>query len=161
MKWVRIRRAMPDDIDAIMTLEEASFTSAWSRADFERDIGGNILAAYFVAETRAGGAIAVVGYAGMWVVEEECHIMTIAVAPGHRQAGIGAMLLMKLLDAARLRGARRFFLEVRVSNAAAIALYEKFGFARIDVRKGYYENDREDAAILYREDPQADAGGKA
>jgi ribosomal-protein-alanine N-acetyltransferase len=152
MKWVRIRRAAPDDIDAIMVIEEACFTMTWSRADFERDIGDNILAAYFVAETRDGGAVAVVGYAGMWVVADECHIMTIAVAPAHRQAGIGAMLLMKLLGEARLRGARRYFLEVRVSNAAAIAMYEKFGFARIDVRKKYYGNDREDAAIMYRED---------
>jgi ribosomal-protein-alanine N-acetyltransferase len=84
----------------------------------------------------------------MWVVCDECHIMTVAVAPEHRNAGIGAMLFMKLLDEARLRGASRHFLEVRVSNAPAIGMYEKFGFKTIDVRKAYYENNGEDAAIM-------------
>jgi ribosomal-protein-alanine N-acetyltransferase len=144
MKWVRIRGAKPDDIDAVMEVEEASFSLSWPKDDIMRDMTDNILSAYFVAETSG----AVCGYAGMWVVSDECHIMTIAVAPVHREAGIGAMLLMKLLDEARLRGARRFFLEVRASNAPAIALYGKFGFRAIDVRKAYYEDNKEDAIVM-------------
>jgi ribosomal-protein-alanine N-acetyltransferase len=190
LKWVRIRSATEEDIDAIMELEEICFTLPWLREDYERDIGSNILSYYIVAETKnhddavevrtkgvdegcavvvdamtegtgkkcAGGnrraacRNIVAGYGGIWVVEDECHIMTIAVAPGHRQAGIGAMMLMKLMDEARLRGARRYFLEVRVSNEAATSMYEKFGFQTIDIRKAYYEDDKEDAAIMYRED---------
>jgi ribosomal-protein-alanine N-acetyltransferase len=148
MKWVRIRGASPHDIDGIMKVEEAGFTLPWPRDDLERDIGENILSAYFVAETSG----AVCGYAGMWVVADECHIMTIAVAPEHRRAGIGAMLLMKLIDEARLRGASKFFLEVRASNAPDISMYEKFGFRAIDVRKAYYEekDTREDAIVMMR-----------
>jgi ribosomal-protein-alanine N-acetyltransferase len=148
MKWVRIREASTDDIEAIMEVERASFTLPWSRSDIESDIGGNILSAYYVAETKG----AVCGYAGIWVVCVECHIMTIAVAPEHRNAGIGTMLLMKMLDEARLRGASRHFLEVRVSNEAAIGMYEKFGFRAIDVRKAYYDDNGEDAAIMLMED---------
>jgi ribosomal-protein-alanine N-acetyltransferase len=144
MKWVRIRRATTRDIDAVMELEKTCFALPWTREDFERDISENILAAYFVAETSG----AVCGCAGMWVVCDECHIMTIAVTPEHRRSGIGAMLLMKLMDDARVRGASRYFLEVRVSNAPAIGMYEKFGFKVIDIRKAYYENNGEDAAIM-------------
>jgi ribosomal-protein-alanine N-acetyltransferase len=144
MKWVRIRGAGPDDIDAVMKVEEASFSLSWSKDDIARDITDNILSAYFVAETSG----AVCGYAGMWVVSDECHIMTIAVVPEHREAGVGTMLFMKLLDEARLRGAHRFFLEARASNAQAIALYRKFGFRAIDIRKAYYEDDKEDAIVM-------------
>jgi ribosomal-protein-alanine N-acetyltransferase len=108
----------------------------------------NILSAYFVAETSGN----VCGYAGIWVVADECHIMTVAVLPEHRNAGIGAMLFMKLMEEARLRGASRYFLEVRASNAPAIGMYEKFGFKRIDLRKAYYEDNDEDAVIMMRED---------
>ncbi|MDR2163376.1 MAG: ribosomal protein S18-alanine N-acetyltransferase [Clostridiales Family XIII bacterium] len=148
MKWIRIRSATTDDLDAIMALEESCFTLPWRREDLEIDIRENILSAYFVAETSGQ----VCGYAGMWMVCGECHIMTIAVAPGHRQAGIGAMLFMKLMDEARLRGANRYFLEVRMSNAPAIAMYEKFGFRRIDVRRAYYDDNGEDALIMCRDD---------
>jgi ribosomal-protein-alanine N-acetyltransferase len=147
MKWVRIRSAGSDDLDAIMGLEASCFTLPWSRGDLERDVEGNILSAYFVAETSGS----VCGYAGMWVVCDECHIMTIAVAPGHREAGVGAMLFMKLMDEARLRGAGRYFLEVRASNAPAIAMYEKFGFRTIDVRKAYYGDNGEDALVMFKE----------
>ncbi|MDR0596758.1 MAG: GNAT family N-acetyltransferase, partial [Clostridiales Family XIII bacterium] len=129
MRWVRIRSAAAGDIDAIMELESVCFSLPWTRSDYERDIEENILSYYVVAETKGDAAEArggtnrerqsiVAGYGGIWVVADECHIMTIAVAPEHRQAGIGAMMFMKLIDEARLRGARRFFLEVRVSNAA-------------------------------------------
>lgn len=148
MKWVRIRAASRGDMDAVMDIEETCFSLPWSRNDIERDIADNILSAYFVAETAG----AVCGCAGMWVVLGECHIMTIAVTPEHRQAGVGAMLLMKLLDEARLRGASRYLLEVRASNAPAIGMYEKFGFKTIDVRRAYYENNKEDAVIMERND---------
>jgi ribosomal-protein-alanine N-acetyltransferase len=148
MKWVRIRAASRDDMDAVMKIEETCFALPWARDDVERDITDNILSAYFVAETSGS----VCGCAGMWVVSDECHIMTIAVTPEHRRSGIGAMLLMKLMDEARLRGASRYFLEVRASNTPAIGMYEKFGFKTIDVRRAYYENNKEDAVIMMKED---------
>jgi ribosomal-protein-alanine N-acetyltransferase len=78
--------------------------------------------------------------------------MTRAVAPEHGNAGIGTMLLLKMLDEARLRGASRHFLEVRVSNEAAIAMYGKFGFRTIDLRRAYYPDNGEDAAVMLMED---------
>jgi ribosomal-protein-alanine N-acetyltransferase len=156
MNWIRIRRATKQDISAIMALEQSCFTLPWNETDLERDITANILSYYLIAES----ADDIIGYGGIWVVEDECHIMTIAVAPECRQAGIGAMMLMKLMDEARLRGASRFFLEVRVSNAPAIAMYEKFGFIKIDLRKAYYEDNKEDAAVMYKE-ANADNSGEA
>ncbi|MDR2610639.1 MAG: ribosomal protein S18-alanine N-acetyltransferase [Clostridiales Family XIII bacterium] len=90
-----------------------------------------------------------VGYAGLWVVLDEGHITNVAVDPDYRRQGIAAMLLLKLLEAAREKGAKRFTLEVKRSNAAAIALYERFGFRAAGSRKGYYEEDGEDAVIMW------------
>ncbi|MDR0852705.1 MAG: ribosomal protein S18-alanine N-acetyltransferase [Clostridiales Family XIII bacterium] len=145
--WIKIRRATGDDVDAITEVEKRSFPKPWSREDFEKDICDNILATYVLAETRKE----VIGYAGIWVVIDEGHITNVAVHPDWRDQGIATMIILSMLDAAREKGATRFTLEVRTSNAPAIALYEKFGFRAVGIRKKYYENG-EDAAIMWKYD---------
>jgi ribosomal-protein-alanine N-acetyltransferase len=146
--WIRIRRGGGADVDALWLLDQDCFSLPWPRSDFERDLTENILATYLIAET--GGEV--IGYVGIWVVQDECHIMTFAVAEGWRGQGIASMLMLEMLKTARGAGATCYTLEVRASNAAALALYEKFGFESVAVRKAYYEDNKEDAVIMWKYD---------
>jgi ribosomal-protein-alanine N-acetyltransferase len=145
MKWFRIRRARPEDIEQVYALEKKCFPTPWSRADILRDLSENPLAFYVVAERNED----IVGYAGLWTVLDEGHITNIAVAPEERRGGIALMLLSELFRAAKERGVSRYTLEVRQSNAIAIHLYQKLGFQVAGYRKGYYADNNEDAAIMW------------
>jgi ribosomal-protein-alanine N-acetyltransferase len=92
----------------------------------------------------------VVGYSLFWHVADEVHLLNVAVAPPERRRGVGRRLVEDLFAYARAHGVARVLLEVRASNAAAIALYESFGFDRARVRKAYYA-DGEDALEMARE----------
>jgi ribosomal-protein-alanine N-acetyltransferase len=85
-----------------------------------------------------------------WAILEEAHITLLAVDPDYQQQGLGQALLYSLLKAAHERGLERATLEVRASNQAAIALYEKFGFQTAGRRKRYYPETGEDALVLWR-----------
>jgi ribosomal-protein-alanine N-acetyltransferase len=95
----------------------------------------------------AGGEI--VGYAGLAAAGDQSDVQTIAVHPDHQRRGIGGALLSALLAEARLRGAAATFLEVRADNPGAQAMYEGFGFERIGLRSGYYD-DGTDAIMMMR-----------
>jgi ribosomal-protein-alanine N-acetyltransferase len=90
----------------------------------------------------------IVGFVGLWMLPDEAHIVTIAVRDSHRRRGIGEKLLLAAIDLARERGEPVVTLEVRVSNEAAIKLYEKYGFEQVGLRPRYYSDNREDAYIL-------------
>ena len=105
----------------------------------------NDCAAYLVAEDETG---AVLGYAGLQVVLDEGCITKIAVLPAFRRQKIAARLLQVFFDFAKAHELRFITLEVRASNDAAIALYQKFGFAEVGCRKNYYEKPKEDALIM-------------
>ena len=92
----------------------------------------------------------IVGYAGLWWIENEGHITNVAVRPGYRNRRIGSQIVETLIDFTQEEGIDDFTLEVRRSNLAAIGLYEKFGFEVEGVRKNYYRHGREDALILWR-----------
>jgi ribosomal-protein-alanine N-acetyltransferase len=97
---------------------------------------------------RAGGSRSrapVLGFAGVWMAVGEAHLVTIAVAPQWRRLGLGELLLVNALGLARQLGASAVFLEVRLSNAEAKRLYEKYGFTVGRIRKGYYSDNGEDA----------------
>ncbi len=130
-------------IEDIAALEQQCFAIPWSRDMFLEELA-NDMAVYFVAQTDGE----VVGYAGMWHVCGEGHITNIAVSPSHRRSGIGRLLLGRLIDSARIQDMHVMFLEVRASNAAAIALYENHGFIRAGLRKGYYADNGEDAVLM-------------
>ena len=102
------------------------------------------------AGTHAGPPI--LGFAGIWMAVQESHLVTIAVAPAWRQRGLGELLLVSCLDlAVRLR-ATSLFLEVRVSNIAAKAMYDKYGFEVSRIRKAYYSDNGEDALEMVAQD---------
>ncbi|MDO8491696.1 MAG: ribosomal protein S18-alanine N-acetyltransferase, partial [Dehalococcoidia bacterium] len=89
-----------------------------------------------------------VGLAGLWFMVDEAHLTTIAVRGSYRRRGIGELLLISAIDLALERQCRFVTLEVRVSNKGAQALYEKYGFARTGLRRGYYTDNHEDALIM-------------
>jgi ribosomal-protein-alanine N-acetyltransferase len=93
----------------------------------------------------------IVGMVGVWLMVDEAHIVTIAVVEGHRRRGIGELLLIAAIELADINDRPLVTLECRMSNEAAQALYEKYGFRRVGVRRRYYSDDQEDAAIMTTE----------
>jgi ribosomal-protein-alanine acetyltransferase len=143
-----IRRATPDDLDAIMQLETATFTSdAWSRGTMRAELASPH-GYYLVIEGTDAGAIG--GYAGLLAPADsgQADIQTIAVAPTARRRGLGRALMVALIGEARRRGAGEVFLEVRADNPDAQALYSSLGFEQIAVRPQYYQPDGVDAHIM-------------
>ena len=92
---------------------------------------------------------AIIGFAGMWLAFDEAHVTTIGVDPTRRGQGLGELLLLRMFDEALTRGANWLTLEVRVTNAAAQALYRKYGFTTHGTRKRYYSDNNEDALIMW------------
>lgn len=141
---VRVRRAELQDLPEIIAIEDASFSSPWSheslRAEFD-----NRVARYYVLE-REDGMVA--GYADLWLIADEGQLANIAVHPSARGLGYGEILLRTAMEDVFHDGCRSVFLEVRPSNEAAIALYEKLGYERVALRKGYYSQPAEDAYIM-------------
>ena len=141
--------ASPSDLDEVLAIEAASFTSSWTRemylAEFE-----NVGVSYcYLARDESRQ---ILGFCSFWRVLDELHINNLAVAPRHRRRGIGAELLRAVLTEGARLGAHRATLEVRRSNAGARYLYERFGFATAGVRRAYYTSPIEDALVLWRED---------
>ncbi|MDA8333430.1 MAG: ribosomal protein S18-alanine N-acetyltransferase [Peptococcaceae bacterium] len=141
-----------EHVAQVAAIEAASFPAPWPLRAFVQEILQNSLADYLVA-LREGK---VAGYAGMWIILDEAHITNVAVRPELRGMGIGRRLMEQVIVRALYLGARKMTLEVRVSNAAALTLYESLGFRRTGVRPRYYEDTGEDAAIMW-----LDLGGDA
>lgn len=139
-----IRLMEPRDLDEVLEVEKSCFKSPWTRCMFEDELY-NSNAYYYVIEVD--GEIA--GYAGFWKIIDEAHITNIAVHCDHRRRGYGRMLVNTLLEKAKELGIIAVTLEVRVSNSAAISLYESLGFVSSGVRRGYYSDNNEDALIMW------------
>ena len=93
----------------------------------------------------------VIGFVGVWLIADEAHIVTIAVRESHRRQGIGELLLIAAIELTLMNERELVSLECRVSNDAAIALYDKYGFQRLGIRPHYYSDNREDAIIMTAE----------
>lgn len=141
-----------EDLPEVLAIEVASFALPWTVGMFESELARGDIAESLVARLAEGQRPGpVVGYLCAWVVGEEVHINNLAVGPRWRRRGIAGALLGAGLDRARARGARRAFLEVRVSNVGAQALYRRHGFEPAGIRKRYYDRPIEDALIMRRE----------
>ena len=138
-----IRTMSERDSSAVWELEKKCFSVPWSEESIRAMFSEK---GYWNLTARDDGSL--VGYIGMKAVLDEADITNVAVDPDRRRQGIGKMLLRGLLAKAGELGIRRIFLEVRVSNTAARALYEQAGFRTVDVRKNYYEKPKEDAYIM-------------
>lgn len=134
------------DVDAVVALERQAYEFPWSRGNFV-----DSLAAGYRAELLVDAAGALVGYSVAMPGVDEMHLLNVTVAPALQGRGHGRALLDALVDASRARGARHLWLEVRESNARARRLYERYGFVRAGVRRGYYPapmGRREDAVVM-------------
>lgn len=147
-----IRRMALTDLDRVMEIEKASFSSPWSHASFAHEILQNPRAVYMVAVLDGE----VVGYAGMWVIFDEGHITNVAVHPNHRRTGIARRLLTTLIEIGCAQGAVRYTLEVRLSNIPAQTLYNDMGFRVTGTRKRYYQDNDEDAYIMWLDTSQCE-----
>lgn len=164
------------DIPAAIAVERASYSMTWPAKAYDYELQNNNLAHYFVLRTSLphppptkierlskfdGQPSAVnnliadtpassptIGLAGFWLMADEIHISTIAVFPAWRGLGLGEWLLLHLFEAGLALGAILATLEVRPSNEAALALYQKYGFEQVGRRRHYYSDNDEDALIL-------------
>ena len=137
-----------DDIENVIQIEaEAYGKHHWSKSSFYDEMQNN-LAKYYVAKTLDGE---LVGYAGAWHIIDEGHITTIAVKKTHLRQHIGEAIIVKILEDCYKAEIKYLTLEVRVSNEPAINLYKKYGFNSLGTRKGYYQDNNEDALIMWTE----------
>ncbi len=141
-----IKKMTPDDIDGVIKIEESAYGEHhWSKESFMNEIK-NELARYYSAFTKDGDLC---GYAGCWHILDEAHITNIAIAPPYRRKKYGEALLKRIIDDCYADKVKYITLEVRISNEAAINLYTKYGFSSFGTRKGYYQNNNEDALIMW------------
>jgi ribosomal-protein-alanine N-acetyltransferase len=132
------------DIPAVHRIERASFPVPWPAYAFRQELEMNRLARYLIV--RAGEET--VAYGGIWLMVDEAHVTTFAVMPEWRRQGIGGYLMVGIMRMAQEVGATVATLEVRISNTAARALYERFGFRPVGLRPRYYSDNGEDALIM-------------
>lgn len=136
-----------EDLDEVMAIEASIYTHPWTRGNF----GDSLRAGYQCRTWRAGqGRGELVGYFVLMAAVGEAHLLNLSIGPSWQRNGHGSALLREAASLAQQLGAQNLFLEVRPSNLAAQALYRKFGFNRIAVRRGYYpaRSGREDALVL-------------
>jgi ribosomal-protein-alanine N-acetyltransferase len=164
-----------EDVSEVSRVEHRCFTNPWPESAYRRELRNPEGNFYIVlrqieqstratAETEPRGRLSllplirkserpsthpIVGFSGMWFLYDESHVTTIGVTPELRGHGLGEVLLVSLFDEALRRNAQWVTLEVRVSNASAQALYEKYGFTRQGVRRRYYSDNGEDAYIMW------------
>ena len=138
-----IRDARLPDITELMVLEAECFPDAWTQSTLATALTDE-KTFVLVAEDEAGK---VCGYATAWVILDEGELTRVAVTAKKRGRGVGEILAQAILQVCRTNGARTMFLEVRASNMTAQRLYERCGFVRAGLRRGYYA-DGEDAVIM-------------
>ncbi len=140
-----IRHMEERDVPAVARLEKEAFSTPWSEKAFYESMK-LYYSLFLVAEEDEE----IAGYAGMYIVADEGDVTNIAVFEKWKRHGIGTLLVEKLLEEAKKRGATCATLEVRKGNIPAIVLYEKHGFQSVGIRKNFYDNPKEDAVIMWK-----------
>jgi [ribosomal protein S18]-alanine N-acetyltransferase len=147
---IEIKRLTQRDLEAIDRIERRSYPTPWSRSMFASELSkpsSVSLGAYETETSELVGYLVISRYVDAW------HVMNVAVVPERRRQGIASALFDRLFEVTGNDGRRGYTLEVRISNEAAIKLYERLGFQSRGVRRGYYTDNREDALIMWR-DPE-------
>ena len=144
MRSLRLQLLDHDYLDQLVAIDQIALGGLWSADTYRRELDSPNSDLLGAIDSQGH----LLGFGCAWAIVDECHITGIALGPEHQRQGLGSLLLWGLLFLARQRGMKRATLEVRPSNRAALALYEKFGFQEAGRRKRYYA-DGEDAAILW------------
>ena len=143
---IEIRALELGDLSAIEAIEQKAYPTPWSRSMFASELAKptSICLGAFEGSDLVG-YIVNSRYVDAW------HVMNVAVDPEHQRRGVASALLEQLFELTRGNERRGYTLEVRVSNEAAIKLYERLGFESRGIRRGYYTDNREDALIMWRD----------
>ena len=148
MREVLIRRMQPEDLEKVCCIEKDNFSLPWSEKSFLESMERNDT---IFLTALVDGEIA--GYLGCYCIAGTGEITNVAVDSNYRRRGIGQALLKKLFEEGVLHLTEEYFLEVRESNEAAISLYERMGFVKEGIRKGFYEKPVENAVIMWNHFP--------
>jgi len=140
------------DVRDLIELEALCFDYHWTREQFLLGLEGG---AFKVIGIRLNGVLA--GYMAFSLIADEMEILNLAVHPEYRRQGLGEALLSRSLEMCQANGTTKSFLDVKVSNDPALALYQKFGYKKIGVRKKYYPDTKEDALLFRYDFPQHEA----
>ena len=133
-------------LDQVLTIEQEIFALPWSRNDFIYELQENKYAHYSVLVSDEK----VVAFCGLWCLFDQAQITNIAVTKANQKKGNGSLLMNHMLQTAINFGCETISLEVRVSNIQAISMYKKYGFEILSVRKGYYQDNHEDAYLMMK-----------
>ncbi|AVX21400.1 MAG: ribosomal protein S18-alanine N-acetyltransferase [Bacillota bacterium] len=152
----QVRPMTREDVKRVAEIERLSFSIPWSEQAFFNELENNERALYLVVEGPPG----VVGFVGMWCIVDEGHITNIAIHPDWRGRGLGKKLMEALLIEAERRGLVAVTLEVRPSNTAGQRLYRSLGFTVAGRRRGYYQDNGEDALLMWLYLDQAEGKGE-
>ncbi len=145
---IKIRKMEKDDLSQVLEIEAQAYGEHhWSRESFCNELENNLSVYYSALDENDN----LVGYLGAWLIFEEAHVTTIAVKEEFKKRGIADTLMLMLIDECYKNMVKYITLEVRVSNVPALGLYAKWGFKDIGVRKGYYQDNNEDALIMFTE----------
>ncbi|MGM0472201.1 MAG: ribosomal protein S18-alanine N-acetyltransferase [Bacillota bacterium] len=135
-----------EDIEKVVEIETESFSDPWSEATFKQELYRNNYAHYLVVKKEAE----VLGYVGSWIFIAQSHLTTLAIGVEYRQQGLATFLLDQLMTYLSEWGVKEISLEVRVSNQPARELYRKHGFREVGVKENYYQDNQEDAVLMYK-----------
>jgi ribosomal-protein-alanine N-acetyltransferase len=156
--------ATEDDLEALLTLERACYSHPWTERNFMAELShperGRVLTLRDPRRSFEADR-GICSYLAFQVVEQEVHILNLAVAPTERRRGLARFMLELVLDLAGRRGASEALLEVRASNEAALRLYRSLGFDQLMRRRDYYRQPREDAIVLRKANLRSGPAGAA
>ncbi|MBN1999376.1 ribosomal protein S18-alanine N-acetyltransferase [candidate division KSB1 bacterium] len=141
-KKLILRPLRSEDLDQVCEMERLIFESPWTRLSFEKEIDSCFSHSFVVIDVK------IIAYIITWIIRDELHIANVAVHPSYRRYGIATRMLNFVTERARQSNCRLVLLEVRKSNRQAIRLYKQLGFKIDGVRKGYYEQQNEDALLM-------------
>jgi len=144
----------PADLDAVLEIEESSFTNPWTLDMYAAELRAEGVSFIYLARDKFRRPA---GFCAFWRVMDELHINNLAVLPAFRRQGVASLLLSYVLREGVSLGARSATLEVRRSNEPARRLYERFGFSVAGIRREYYTSPVEDALVLWRENLETPA----
>lgn len=160
---IELKPLTPENLPAIIELDRLCFGGLWTLDGYKRELDSDCsdLLGLFLLPVEVGASGAgilpasspparLIGIGCLWAILEEAHITILGIDPEYRNCGLGQAMLVGLMTSALGRKLERATLEVRVSNVAAISLYEKYGFKKAGCRKGYYQDNGEDGLILWR-----------
>ena len=145
---IKVKYMQLTDLDEICEVEAKAYGEHhWSKDAFINEYENN-LAKYYIARDDKKNLL---GYLGAWMIIDEAHITTLAISPEHKRKGVAQTLMNCFIEDCYKNMVKYITLEVRVSNEPAISLYKKFGFNSLGTRKSYYQDNNEDALIMWTE----------